>query len=353
MNYYDLRATAEKRLAAKDYGVILRRTPGGKDGWGIRNPWLFKADGEFFMHYDAAGDDTVWSGFRAVSRDLVNWEKEGIYITAGNPGDPDSTGGLYGIPFEENGVWYLFYIGTPDTGILGDEPNYNPKHPYDMPPTRYSTLLAKSDNPRGPWIKQKEIPFYMKEGTYYSLTASSGCVIKYGGEYMMFFSASAYGKNPVPGDTYNCEKDTIYRTLSIARAKSPEGPWTVDEKPTFPPAEQIENSYIYYQQSTEQYFLFTNHVGISDDGKEEYTDAIWVYWTKDPNVWDLQNKAVVIDAKTSSWADLIIGLPGGAEHDGKLALLYDGNTENGSTSHYHRSIGLAYLDLPIDTDKVK
>ena len=41
--------------------------------------------------------------------------------------------------------------------------------------------------------------------------------------------------------------------------------------------EQIENSSLYYEQSNKTWFLFTNHIGIE---KHEYTDAIWVYWSK-------------------------------------------------------------------------
>ena len=52
------------------------------------------------------------------------------------------------------------------------------------------------------------------------------------------------------------------------------------------------------------WFLFTNHIGL-DGG--EYTDAVWVYWSKDLNKWDAKNKAVVLDGKncTDTNASLI------------------------------------------------
>jgi len=50
-----------------------------------------------------------------------------------------------------------------------------------------------------------------------------------------------------------------------------------------PIEEQIENSSLYYEESIKTWFLFTNQIGID---RGEYTDAIWVYWSKDPNRWD-------------------------------------------------------------------
>jgi hypothetical protein len=41
----------------------------------------------------------------------------------------------------------------------------------------------------------------------------------------------------------------------------------------------------------------------------EYTDAVWVYWTKDVTSWDAKNKAVVLDGRNCSWSKKIIGLP--------------------------------------------
>ena len=51
-------------------------------------------------------------------------------------------------------------------------------------------------------------------------------------------------------------------------------------QPIVPIEEQIENSSLHYEESIKTWFLFTNHIGI-DSG--EYTDAIWVYWSKDLN----------------------------------------------------------------------
>ncbi len=51
-----------------------------------------------------------------------------------------------------------------------------------------------------------------------------------------------------------------------------------------PVEEQIENSSLYYEKSIKTWFLFTNHIGV-EEGRE-FTDAIWVYWSKNLNQLD-------------------------------------------------------------------
>ena len=43
-----------------------------------------------------------------------------------------------------------------------------------------------------------------------------------------------------------------------------------------------------------------DHIGLE---KFEYTDAIWVYWSRDLNQWDADNKAIVLDGKKSTCAN--------------------------------------------------
>ena len=89
------------------------------------------------------------------------------------------------------------------------------------------------------------------------------------------------------------------------------------------------------------WFPFTNHIGL--DGGES-TDAIWVYWTQDPNMWDAKNKAVVLDGRNCIWSKKCIGLPGVLKVGNRLAILYDAPSGN---SHMKRDIGLAWLELPL------
>ncbi len=323
--YSDNRPAATLRMDAKDHGIVLRYGDGPSecDTRGARDVWVFEANGAYYMHYDAAGPKG-WLCALAVSNDLVNWEKKGPILDLGEPGEDDSKSASYGVTYNDGDEWHMFYLGTPNTT----------KAPDLIPAFPYLTMKAKGNGPMGPWIKQNSvIPFRTKPDTYYSITASPGQVIKNCDEYLQFFSATTEKEgNPC-----------VQRTLGIARTKNLDGAWTVDPQPMVPIEEQIENSTLYYEKSNKTWFLFTNHIGI-DEG--EYTDAIWVYWSKNLNKWDPENKAIVLDGKNCSWSKKCIGLPSVVQVNNKLALFYDAPGGN-SNSHMERNIGLAWLDLPL------
>ena len=92
----------------------------------------------------------------------------------------------------------------------------------------------------------------------------------------------------------------VRRTLGIARTKDLDGPWIVDPQPIVPLGEQVENSSLYYEDANKTWFLFTNHIGI--DHRGEYTDAVWVYWSKDLDRWDPAHKAIVLDGQNCTWS---------------------------------------------------
>jgi predicted GH43/DUF377 family glycosyl hydrolase len=320
--YSDSRPAATLRMDAKDHGIVLRYGDGPDpcDYLGARDVWVFEDNGTYYMHYDAAGP-TGWLNSLAVSKDLLAWEKKGPILDLGKPGEDDSAGACYGVTYNDGTDWHMFYLGTPKAG---SPPNRVPTFPY-------LTMKAKSNSPAGPWIKQKSVvPFSPKPGTYFSATASPGQIIKQCDEYLQFFSASTH-------------QGGIKRTLGIARTKELDGAWTVDPKPIVPLEEQIENSTFYYEKSNKTWFLFTNHIGID---KDEYTDAIWVYWSKDLNQWDAKNKAVVLDGQNCTWSKKCIGLPSVVQVGKRLAIFYDA-PEGNSTSHMKRHVGLAWLELPL------
>ena len=95
--------------------------------------------------------------------------------------------------------------------------------------------------------------------------------------------------------------------MSNLKVEALHGTWTIDPKPIVPPSEQVENSSLYFEKANSTWFLFTNHIGIDDGG--EYTEAIWVYWTKNLNHWDPARDAIVLDGKYSRWSKRCIGLP--------------------------------------------
>jgi len=316
-SYPDGRPVAEWRLEAKDQGVVLKHGdgPGQCDILGARDVWVYEHDGTYYMHYDGAGPKG-WLCCLATSTDLVNWTKKGPVLDFGKPGEEDSASASYGVTYFDGKAWHMFYLGTPN---VSRAPDLIPSFPY-------LTMKAQGKSPAGPWIKQPAVvPFRTKPGTYYKETASPGHVIRQDDEYMMFFSAS------------------MKRTLGIARTRDLNGPWTIDPQPIVPPAEQIENSSLYFEPANKTWFLFTNHIGLEG---HEYTDAVWVYWTKDLNKWDPASKAVVLDGKNCSWSRKCIGLPSVVKVGNRLAVIYDAPGGD-SKSHMKRDVGLAWLDLPL------
>jgi predicted GH43/DUF377 family glycosyl hydrolase len=151
---------------------------------------------------------------------------------------------------------------------------------------------------------------------------------------------------------YSASSDKpILRTIGIARTSNLDTRWSIDRKPIVPPAEQVENTSLYYQESSKTWFLFTNHVGLQDG--LEFTDAIWVYWTKNLERWNPKQKALVLDGSTCTWSKQIVGLPSVVKAGNRLALFYDGFAGHGippgASSHMNRDVGLAWIDLPIIT----
>ncbi|MCX6895151.1 MAG: hypothetical protein NTZ16_06580 [Verrucomicrobia bacterium] len=324
ITYVDGRPQAGLRLEAKDQGVVLKHGggPGDCDRLGAREAIVFEDQGIYYLHYDAAGPKG-WLASLATSKDLVHWDKQGDILDFGQPGSLDSASASSPWVIRDGKWWHMFYLGTPNATRA---PDYVPSFPY-------LTLKARSLSPAGPWEKQyAAAPFTAQPGTYYSATASPGHIVKHKGEFLMFFSASTPGPQ-------------IKRTLGIARAKNLDGPWTVSPEPIVPLAEQIENSSLYYEPKNKTWFLFTNHIGINGR-KQEFTDAVWVYWSKYLNHWDPKNKAVVLDGRNCSWSQECIGMPSVVKVGKRLALFYDAPGGD-SISHMKRDIGLAWLELPL------
>jgi predicted GH43/DUF377 family glycosyl hydrolase len=330
--YPDGRPAAPLRLEARDQGVVLKHGdgPGQYDRLGARDVWVFEDGGTYYMHYDGAGPKG-WLACLATSTDLVHWTKKGPVLDFGKPGENDSASASYGVTFFDGREWHMFYLGTPH---VSPAPDLIPSFPY-------LTMKARSSSPAGPWIKQHHVVlFKCVPNTYYDVTASPGQIIRQADEYLMFFSAASH------------DKRGTHRTISIARTKDLNGAWKIDEQPIVPPAEQIENSSLYFEPTNKFWFLFTNHIGLKGI---EYTDAIWVYWSKDLNHWNPAHKAVVLDSHNCTWSKHIIGLPSVVAVGKRLAVFYDGNSDEnlptGMKSHMKRDVGLAWLELPLSPPK--
>lgn len=303
-----------------------------QDQHGARDVWVFESGGKFFMHYDAAGD-VGWLCALATSGDGVTWTKSGPVLELGPEGAMDSASASYGTTFFDGERWHMFYLGT--SNVTPDS--------LKTPSFPYVTMKATADAPTGPWGKQAEVvPIRTVEGTWYSHTASPGQVVRVDDEYLMYFSAATVA-----------DDGQILRTLGIARTRDLDTEWTVDPEPLLPLTEQIENSSIYVEPSTGMWFLFTNHIHNAPDAQPvppqnstEYTDSILVYWADSPHSFRADQKAVVIDAASSGWSPMVVGLPSVVPIGGRLAVYFDGCDlpENG---HGNRDVGVAWLELPL------
>ena len=324
-SYLDGRPVATQRLDATDVGPVLRHGdgPGRCDVYGARDIWAYRDGGTLYMNYDGAGDQG-WLACLATSDDGLSWDKAGPVLQLGAPGSDDGGSASYGVTYRAGpGDWHLFYLGTPNTTPPPDR----------IPSFPYLTLKAHGPGPAGPWTKQPDVvPFRPQPGTYYSTTASPGQVVPHDGGYLQFFSAS----------TQNAAG--TQRTIGIARTDDLNGPWQIDPAPIVPLDEQIENTSLHYEPAGDTWFLFTDHIALDAFG--EYTDAVWVYWTRDLNHWDRQNKAVVLDRTNVAWSPYVVGLPSVVPMGRRLAVFYDGRPAP-DVSHMGRDVGLAWLDLPL------
>lgn len=323
--YADARPQAQLRLEAIDFGPVLRH--GNEvDRYGARDVFVFEHQGTYFMHYDAAGE-VGWLCALATSDDGVNWTKQGSVLELGKLGTPDSASASFGTVFFDSQThpsWHMFYLGTPNVNELGKVPAFP-----------YQTLKARAENPQGPWTKQPRVMSVSTiSDTFYADTASPGQVLEHGGEYLMFFSAAEH------------RSDGIKRTLGLARTPNLNSAWTVDAEPLLPVSEQVENSSLYFEPSSSLWYLFTNHIGIHPETLEEYTDAVWVYWSQDLTHWNSKHKAVVLDHYNCTWSPHIIGLPSVVKIGSRLALYYDGCIGD-NFGHMERDVGLAWLELPL------
>jgi predicted GH43/DUF377 family glycosyl hydrolase len=327
--YVDGRPVAKHRLACRDEGIVMRYGdgPDSCDTYSAREAVINRDGDRYYLFYDGAGK-AGWIACLAESQDLKTWTKRGLVLELGKAGSNDAKSASSPWVIKENDTWHMFYVGTPNTT----------PPPYRIPAFPYLTMKAQSRSLAGPWNKQYDVvALPPKENSFYTVTSSPGFIVRQGNEYLQFFSGATQ------------EGRTIKRTLGIARTKDLNAFWKIDEKPLFSPDEQIENSSVFFDTKTRTWYLFTNHIGINPK-HEEYTDAIWVYWTKDINRWRAEDKAIVLDANNSIWAKGAIGMPTVIQVGNRLALLYDA-AEGPSTSHMHRSIGLAWLELPLKIPK--
>ena len=104
----------------------------------------------------------------------------------------------------------------------------------------------------------------------------------------------------------------------------------------------LENISLYHEESNDTWWMFANHI----DAAGGYTDAVWVFWTKDIEKWNAKDRAIVLDGSNCSWSKKCVGMATVTKVGDRLAIFYDA-AGGESISHMNRDIGLAWLDLPL------
>ncbi|MBL9205768.1 MAG: hypothetical protein JNN01_11820 [Opitutaceae bacterium] len=325
-HFSDGRPPAFWGLQVEDLGEVLKRGlgPDSSDREGTREPVVTRIGEQYLLHYDGAGA-RGWLACAAVSTDLVNWTRQGPILDFGPPGSRDAGGACSPWIIEHQGTWHMFYLGS----RTATPP------PERVPESPYPSLKARASSPWGPWVKQPEVQVIALNSTFPSPDSSPGAVVREANGWRQYFSMG----RSVPGLA------APQRTLILGRTTDLNATWTFEPAPLLPWEEQVENSSVYFDETSRYWFLFTNHIGIDATGGE-YADAVWVYWSQDPARFDPRNKAVVMDGSTSRWAHGAIGMPAVIKVGDRLALLYDGVPGEGR-GHLPRNIGLAWIRLPL------
>jgi hypothetical protein len=329
-SYPDGRPSAMYRCDAKDSGRIFRHGagPANCDRLGAREASVVFHNGVYHLFYDGAEPNAGWLACLATSPDLKNWRRHGKVFSFGKPGTLDSHTATSPWFIQHDDLWHAFYVGCRKTT----------SPPDCIPHMPYFTLKAEAEDLKGPWRKRYDVTVVTTApGTYRADTASPGYLFWHEGKLWTFFSCAQ--------EVERGGRKVHLRTLGMAHAPHPDGPWTVLDAPILPLEEQIENSSLYHEKMNGWWFLFTNHVGVNEHG-HEWTDSIWVYWSKDPTTWEPTRKAVVLDGQNCSWSKQCVGMPSVVPVGERLALFYDAPGGD-SMSHMGRDIGLAWLTLPL------
>ena len=164
--YIDGRPVAIKRVVCVDEGVVMKHGdgPDSCDTYGAREAIVNSEDGKYYLFYDGAGREG-WRACLAESGDLKTWVKKGAILPLGDPGKDDAKSASSPWVIKSDGVWHMFYLGTPHTTPA---PNRIPAFPY-------LTMKAQSKSLEGPWIKQYDVhPFPVDTSSFYTVTASPG-----------------------------------------------------------------------------------------------------------------------------------------------------------------------------------
>jgi len=310
-----------------DVGFIMPfgGCPGDCDELGARDVWAWHDSQDalwpYKMTYDGSGP-TGWLASLAVSNDptLRNWTKLGAVLPLGPPGSVDSASASYLTTYPmPDGTWLGWYLGTP---TVSPPPGRVPVGPY-------FSMLASAPTSSGPWTTHEALSKVFPRG-------SPGVVMP----------------NPTDPDEWwqfctGCSGGSI----GLVTTRNLTGYWT-EKMPLITDA-PVENTSLYFEESSGLWYLFTNQIGPDASGMQ-FDAHIVVYWSTDLTSWSPDRKATVLN-RTNAVEPLIragrVGLPSVMRvpgNDRQLALIYDGGGTPGDVSYNENcSVALLWIDLPL------
>jgi hypothetical protein len=314
-----------------DKGIVLQSgpsspCPGDCDVLGARDTWVFHdpTDSQypFKMYYDGSGPQG-WLASLAVTSDptLETWTKKGTVLPMGAPGEVDSASASYltSLYVEETDSWVGYYLGT----------NQSSPPPGRVPIGPYFSMLATSPSAAGPWTKYESFGNVIPSG-------SPGVVMKSPNDPTLWwqFCTGCAGASIGLVSTRNLTGPSWDPVVGLI-------------------SDPVENTSLYFEESSGLWFLFTNHIGPDATGVM-FDDSIWVYWSANLTSWPAHQVAVVLNRTNvvePSFQVGRVGLPSVMRvpgNDKQLAMIYDGGGSRGNVWYNQNcSVALAWLDLPL------
>ena len=162
------------------YGIVLERGAAGQwDDESVTSPFIFydQLKHRYAMLYTGYDGTTIQIGL-AWSDDLLTWTKDGgnpFFAPNATGGTPDDGGVLDPFIYQENGTYYLFYIGLTSPVYEDGTPTICLATSTDMATwTRHGTIIGATTG----WRSAKVIhPNVVKtSGTYYLFFSAMGSI---------------------------------------------------------------------------------------------------------------------------------------------------------------------------------
>jgi hypothetical protein len=347
----------------------------GIDGYGMREAFFLKANGKYYLYYDAEDAYQAWVPALAVADHPQGpWKKLGLVQINGTkrPWESETSTAVSVFYDPDTNKYFNFYLGA--NSYWGGTNDSRYRVPGYLPNGYYAMGVAVADNPAGPFTRLKG------DGTWNPSTTTDAPILPSATTgWHPNTEGSAQGSIIyVNGNVYYTYTTQEYRLghWGVGAMKSLSntllGPWVDTGIPLIPFGANSENSSI-FQSPWSKYFLFSN-ITINPDNPDypiynpgcAPATGLVMYWSDDFFNWTWSiNRYILAHAQPgygcSGDGNIIPGIT--PQHRGivglgsqiyvpeedKLYVAYDGGDINSADvplkNHMFRNIFLISLDL--------